>query len=52
MKKTEMEPILDGYGLTTADILYHMPDYKSLLQNFVQQFYDRAPKFHKIPIFR
>ena len=36
---------LEGYRLTTAEILYHLPDYPSLLQSFVWQDYDFAPKF-------
>ncbi|MGB8276340.1 MAG: usg protein [Methylovirgula sp.] len=36
---------LAGYGLTTAEILYHMPDHPGLLQSFVWQDYDIAPKF-------
>src|SRR4051812_18618665 len=30
---------LEGYGLTTADIHYHMPDHPKLLQQFVWQEY-------------
>ncbi|MCH8111304.1 MAG: Usg family protein [Proteobacteria bacterium] len=37
--------LIDGYRLTTAEILYHIPDYPSLLQSFVWQDYDFAPKF-------
>jgi uncharacterized protein Usg len=36
---------LDGYGLTTASILYGMPDHPSLLQTYVWQAYDLAPRF-------
>ena len=36
---------LDGYGLTTATILYHMPDHKHVLQTYVWQEYDLAPRF-------
>ena len=41
----EMELMLKGYGLTTAEFLYHMPDHPHLLQTFVWQHYDLAPKF-------
>ncbi len=41
----EMELMLKGYGLTTANILYRIPDYKSLLQTYVWQEYDLYPKF-------
>ena len=40
---TEMQ--LRGYRLTTAEILYHMPDHPHLLQTFVWQDYDLAPRF-------
>jgi len=36
---------LKGYGLTTAHILYRMPDFRSVLQTFVWQDYDIAPDF-------
>ena len=36
---------LDGYGLTTAQILYRLPDHPSLLQTYVWQDYDLCPKF-------
>ena len=36
---------LEGYGLTTATILYRLPDHPKLLQTFVWQEYDLAPKF-------
>ncbi|RST88336.1 aspartate-semialdehyde dehydrogenase [Aquibium carbonis] len=41
----EMELMLSGYGLTTAQILYHMPDHPHLLQTYIWQHYDLAPKF-------
>lgn len=34
-----------GYGMTTAQILYRMPDHPSLLQTYVWQDYDMFPKF-------
>ena len=36
---------LRGYRLTTAEILYHMPDHPELLQSFVWQEFDIAPEF-------
>jgi uncharacterized protein Usg len=36
---------LQGYGLTTAHILYRMPDHQSVLQTFVWQEYDLFPQF-------
>ena len=43
--QTELELLLKGYGLTTAEILYHMPDHPHVLQTFLWQDYDIAPKF-------
>lgn len=34
-----------GYRLTTAEILYHMPDHPNLLQTYLWQELDLAPKF-------
>ncbi len=36
---------LEGYGLMTAEIHYYLPDHPSLLQLFVWQQYDVAPRF-------
>lgn len=36
---------LKDYRLTTAEILYHMPDHPGLLQSYIWQEYDIAPKF-------
>jgi uncharacterized protein Usg len=44
-ERTELKRMLDGYGLTTARILYHMPDHPHLLQTYVWQDYDIAPRF-------
>lgn len=39
---------LDNYRLTTAQILYHLPDCHELLQEFIWQDYDIAPKFPQL----
>ena len=36
------------YRLTTAEILYHMPDHPGLLQEFLWQQYDLAPGFPEL----
>jgi uncharacterized protein Usg len=36
---------LHDYRLTTAEILYYMPDHPDLLQSFIWQEYDLAPRF-------
>ena len=35
---------LQGFSLTTAEILYRLPDHLSLLQTYVWQDYDMAPE--------
>ncbi len=42
---------LDGYALATAEITYHLPDARSLLQTFVWQDYDLAPQFPELKKF-
>ena len=42
---------LEGYGLTTAQILYRLPDHPSLLQTYVWQEYDLCPKFPELQRF-
>jgi uncharacterized protein Usg len=42
---------IQGYGLTTAEILYRLPDHKSLLQSYVWQEYDLFPKFPELQKF-
>ena len=36
---------LSDYRLTTAKIVYHLPDHAFMLQEFIWQDYDLAPKF-------
>ena len=42
---------LAGYSLTTAEILYRMPDHPSLLQTYIWQDYDLHPRFPKLKSF-
>lgn len=37
-----------GYGLTTAQIVYRMPDHRSLFQDFIWQRYDTYPEFPRL----
>ena len=37
--------ILKGYRLTTAEILYQLPDHPALLQTYLWQEYDLVPRF-------
>lgn len=42
---------LAGFSLTTAEILYRLPDHPSLLQSYIWQEYDSAPRFPKLKSF-
>ena len=48
MSREEMQLILQGYGLTTAEVLYRIPDYQNVLNTFLWQDYDLAPKYPKL----
>lgn len=39
----EVALMLKGYGLTTAELYYHMPDHIHVLNSFIWQDYDLAP---------
>jgi uncharacterized protein Usg len=39
---------LQGYRLTTAKILYHLPDHPNVLQTFIWQNLDIAPRFPEL----
>jgi uncharacterized protein Usg len=41
----EFKKQMEGYSLTTAEILYRMPDHPALLQSYIWQDYDMAPQF-------
>ena len=43
MENSETDLMLKGYGLTTAEFFYRMPDYTHVLNTFVWQEYDLAP---------
>jgi len=45
---SDMALQLKSYRLTTAEILYHLPDFPELLQSFVWQRLDRAPEFPEL----
>jgi uncharacterized protein Usg len=45
MVDPDFERMVAGYGLTTANILYRLPDHPAFLQTFIWQDYDEAPRF-------
>ena len=48
MPHTTLLRELEGFSLTTAEILYRLPDYPRLLQSYIWQDYDVAPEFPKL----
>jgi len=42
---TSVELKLRGYRMTTAEILYRLPDHPAMLQSFIWQDLDIAPRF-------
>lgn len=39
---------LRDYRLTTAEIIYHLPDHPDLLQSYIWQELDLAPKYPRL----
>jgi uncharacterized protein Usg len=39
---------VEGYGLTTANIIYRLPDHPSLVQSYIWQEYDLHPHFPEL----
>ncbi|MFC4215173.1 usg protein [Pseudophaeobacter arcticus] len=48
MEMSSTEMMLKGYGLTTAEFTYHMPDYAHVLNTYVWQDYDMAPDHERL----
>ena len=51
MVSIDFQKVVQGYGLTTAEILYRMPDHTHMLQLYLWQTYDLAPKFPELKKF-
>jgi uncharacterized protein Usg len=47
----QFRSLLAGYSLTTAEILYRIPDYPLLLQTYIWQEYDVHPRFPRLRTF-
>ncbi len=43
--------MLAGYSLTTAEIIYRLPDHPSLMQSYIWQDYDLHPRFPRLKSF-
>ena len=40
--------MIEGYGLTTANIFYRLPDYPAIVQSYIWQEYDLHPDFPEL----
>jgi uncharacterized protein Usg len=43
--------MLAGYSLTTAEIIYRLPDHPALMQSYIWQDYDLHPRFPRLKAF-
>jgi uncharacterized protein Usg len=50
-KHAEFAAMLQGYGLTTAEILYRIPDHPMILQTYLWQDYDLHPRYPRLTSF-
>ena len=48
MRTDDFEAQLKGGRLTTAEVLYYMPDHPKLLQSFMWQTLDVAPDYPRV----
>ena len=48
MGASDFEGQLRGLRLTTAEITYRMPDFRDIMQIYIWQDYDLAPRFPKL----
>ena len=48
MEHEEIQRRLEGWRLTTAEVLYYMPDHPKLLQSFVWQTLDLTPRYPRV----
>lgn len=51
MAHSDFEQMLKGFSLTTAEIIYRLPDHPALLQSYIWQDYDLHPRFPKLKSF-
>ncbi|AKM09293.1 usg protein [Croceicoccus naphthovorans] len=51
MADSDFQLQMQGYGLTTVMVHFWMPDHRSLLQQFLFQQYDVAPRYPRLSQF-
>lgn len=45
---SQIKSLLEDFRLTTAEIIYRLPDHPDVLQSFIWQDYDQPPNFPKL----
>jgi uncharacterized protein Usg len=48
MASRDFQKMVEGYGLTTANIFYRLPDHPAIVQSYVWQEYDLHPDFPQL----
>ena len=48
MADRDFQRQMQGFSLTTAEILYRLPDYPAVLQSYLWQDYDLHPHFPRL----
>lgn len=48
MGSKDFRRAMAGFGLTTAEILYRLPDHPAILQSYLWQDYDLHPQFPEL----
>jgi len=51
MARSDFLMQLEGYGLSTVEVHYYLPDHPKLIQLFAFQQYDLAPRFPTLTTF-
>lgn len=51
MRNASLDLQMKGYRLTTAEIIYHLPDFPKLLQSYIWQELDLAPDYPRLSKF-
>lgn len=46
--RSDVDMQVRGWRLTTAEIIYHLPDHPGILQSFVWQLLDHPPHFPRL----
>ncbi|MDX2309168.1 MAG: protein usg [Hyphomicrobium sp.] len=51
MPDADFRRMIEGASLTTAEIIYRLPDHPSILQSYIWQEYDDHPRYPRLKSF-